>query len=142
MRALVNLREVLPSKKDLAHKLAVLERSLIALNLQTRRQFNEVYEAIRALMGDPQPKQRPIGFSANFQERKQLSDGLQAGPKSHACTWREPIASYLTTCVGEFIRRHSPASQEVILELQFSLIRGCGIPSVQPQHEPMRALGQ
>lgn len=69
VRAFVKLRELLASNKDLAHKLAALERSLIALDLKTQQQFKEVYQAIRALMGDPPPKQRPIGFTANLEEK-------------------------------------------------------------------------
>lgn len=70
VRAFVKLREILASNKDLARKLAALERSLVALDLRTQRQFKEVYEAIRALMSAPAPKRRPIGFTANLSEEK------------------------------------------------------------------------
>jgi hypothetical protein len=50
-------------------KLARLERSLIALDLKTQRQFKEVYDAIRALMSEPPPKQRPIGFTADLEQK-------------------------------------------------------------------------
>ncbi len=70
VRAFVQLREVLASNKDLARKLAALERSLAALDLKTRRQFKEVYEAIRALMNPPQPKRRSIGFTADLGENR------------------------------------------------------------------------
>src|SRR6185312_16015383 len=66
VRAFVQLREILASNKDLARKLSALERSLIALDLKTQRQFKEVYEAIRALMDSPQPKRRGIGFTADL----------------------------------------------------------------------------
>jgi hypothetical protein len=66
VRAFVKLRELLLSNKDLARKLAELERSLITLDLKTQRQFREVYEAIRALMDTPKPRQRPIGFTADL----------------------------------------------------------------------------
>jgi len=69
VRAFVKLRELLASNKDLARKLAALERSLVALDLKTRRQFKEVYEAIRALMNPPQPKRRSIGFTADLGEK-------------------------------------------------------------------------
>src|SRR5205814_38684 len=69
VRAFVQLREVLASNKDLARKLAALERSLVALDLKTRRQFKEVYEAIRALMNPPPPKRRSIGFTADLGEK-------------------------------------------------------------------------
>lgn len=42
VRAFLKLRETLASNRDLARKLAVLERSLVALDAETRRQFQEV----------------------------------------------------------------------------------------------------
>jgi len=69
VRAFVKLRELLASNKDLARKLAALERSLVALDLKTRRQFKGVYEAIRALINPPQPKRRSIGFTADLGEK-------------------------------------------------------------------------
>jgi hypothetical protein len=62
VRAFVRLRDFLASNRDLARKLRDLERSLIALDVGTRRQFEEVYEAIRALKAPPAPKRTPIGF--------------------------------------------------------------------------------
>ena len=70
VRAFVRLREILASNKDLARKLQTLERSLVALDLKTQRQFKEVYEAIRALMDPPQPKRRGIGFTADLDTPK------------------------------------------------------------------------
>ena len=67
VRAFVRLREILASNKHLARKLATLERSLLALDLKTQRQFKEVYEAIRALMHRPAPKRRSIGFTADLE---------------------------------------------------------------------------
>jgi len=67
VRAFVQLREIFASNKDLAGKLIALERSLLALDLKTQRQFKEVYEAIRALMDTPPPKRRGIGFTADLQ---------------------------------------------------------------------------
>jgi hypothetical protein len=69
VRAFVRLREILASNKDLARKLVALERSLLALDLKTRRQFKEVYDAIRALMDTPAPKRRGIGFTADMEEK-------------------------------------------------------------------------
>ena len=69
MRAFVRLRELMASNKDLARKLSTLERSLVALDLKTQRQFKEVYEAIRALISAPAPKRRGIGFTANLDEK-------------------------------------------------------------------------
>lgn len=68
VRAFVQLREVLASNKDLAQKLARLERSLVALDLKTQRQFKEVYDAIRELMNPPAPKRRPVGFTADVED--------------------------------------------------------------------------
>jgi hypothetical protein len=51
VRAFVKLREVLASHADLARKLEIVEKSLANLDADTRRQFQEVYGAILALMG-------------------------------------------------------------------------------------------
>src|SRR5688572_22346799 len=50
VRAFVRLREVLSSNAELARKLDALEKSVATLDARTRRQFEEVYAAIRALM--------------------------------------------------------------------------------------------
>jgi hypothetical protein len=68
VRAFVKLREYLASNKDFARKLAALERSLVALDLETQREFGEVYEAIRALKAQPSAKRRPIGFTADIDQ--------------------------------------------------------------------------
>jgi hypothetical protein len=68
VRAFVQLREILASNKDLAHKVAALERSLAALDAKAQRQFNDVYEAIRALMIPPPPRRRGIGFTADLED--------------------------------------------------------------------------
>jgi DnaJ-domain-containing protein 1 len=67
VRAFVKLRALLNSNKDLARKLEALESSLVSLDLKTQRQFKEVYEAIRALMSEPTPKRRGIGFTADLE---------------------------------------------------------------------------
>src|SRR5438105_1995963 len=92
VRAFVKLRELLASNKDLARKLAALERSLVALDLKTQRQFKGVYAAIRALMSAPAPKRRPIGFTADL--------GREIGGRSHvpahlrgACRLRSQISA-------------------------------------------------
>lgn len=66
VRAFVKLRELLSSNRRLARKLEALERSLLALDLKTRRRFKEVYDAIRALAREPSPKRRGIGFTADL----------------------------------------------------------------------------
>jgi len=69
VRAFVRLREVLATHKELAKKLEQLEKKTEALALKhdqlaanTHAQFREVIEALRALMTQPEPKKRPIGF--------------------------------------------------------------------------------
>ncbi|MEO8104117.1 MAG: hypothetical protein ABI790_16485 [Betaproteobacteria bacterium] len=69
VRAFVQLSEVLATHKDLAAKLAKLERQIQALALKhdtlaqnTRLQLKQVFEAIRELMAPPDPPKRPIGF--------------------------------------------------------------------------------
>ena len=66
VRAFVELREVLASNVDLARKLEALEKSVTALDADTRKQFEEVYRAIRALMAPPAAKKRLIGFTADI----------------------------------------------------------------------------
>ena len=56
MRAFVQLRQILSSHADLAHKLAALEKKYDA-------QFKVVFDAIRELMAPPNPPvKRRIGF--------------------------------------------------------------------------------
>ena len=66
VRAFLKLREVLASNAALARKLDVLEKSIATLDARTRRQFEEVYAAIRALMVPAASKSRPIGFTADL----------------------------------------------------------------------------
>jgi phage regulator Rha-like protein len=66
VRAFVKLREILASNEKLARKLRELEKSLTTLDVKTRRQFEEVYAAFRALMAPPAAKSRPIGFTADL----------------------------------------------------------------------------
>ena len=55
MRAFVQLRGLLASNRNLAHKLAALEKKYDA-------QFRVVFDAIRELMAPSSPRRRPIGF--------------------------------------------------------------------------------
>ena len=57
MRAFVRLRQLLSTHADLAKKLEALEQKYDS-------QFRVVFEAIRALMEDPTPPKRKIGFTA------------------------------------------------------------------------------
>ncbi len=58
VRAFVKLREMLSTHKELAHKLAVLERKLQNHDESIR----SLVVAIRQFMAPPEPKRRPIGF--------------------------------------------------------------------------------
>jgi hypothetical protein len=51
VRAFVRLRELLASNSALARRLESLERSVAALDEETRKQFDQVHEAILGLMG-------------------------------------------------------------------------------------------
>ncbi len=67
VRAFVRMRELVISDRDLERKLAALERSLVSLDVETQRQFKEVYDAIRALHTATPEKNRPIGFTAEIE---------------------------------------------------------------------------
>lgn len=64
MRAFVRMRELLTSNKELAQKLAELERKVDSHD----QAIVGILKAIRELMRAPAPKQRPIGFTANLDE--------------------------------------------------------------------------
>jgi hypothetical protein len=51
VRAFVKLRQALASTTALARRMEALERSVAALDADTRKQFDQVYEAILGLMG-------------------------------------------------------------------------------------------
>lgn len=57
VRAFVRLRRLLATHEDLARKLEALEKKY-------DKQFQVVFDAIRALITPPEPKRRPIGFVA------------------------------------------------------------------------------
>ena len=62
VRAFVKLREVIVTNRELAHKLAQLERKL-----ETHDEaILEILAAIRELMSPPQPERRGIGFTADL----------------------------------------------------------------------------
>ena len=58
MRVFVRLREILSTNKELAHKLAALERKVEAHDGEIR----SIFEAIRQLMAPPERPRRRIGF--------------------------------------------------------------------------------
>jgi len=57
MRAFVRLRRLLSTNADLARKLEALEQKYDS-------QFRIVFDAIRAMMAEPEKPKRPIGFTA------------------------------------------------------------------------------
>ena len=61
MRAFVRMRQVLASNADLAKKLDALEA-------RYDRQFRAVFDAIRALMREPERPSRPMGFRTDEEE--------------------------------------------------------------------------
>ena len=58
MRAFVKLREMLSTHKELAHKLAQLERKIEKHDVEIKL----IFDAIRQLMTPPETKKRKIGF--------------------------------------------------------------------------------
>ena len=58
MRTFVTLRQMLATNKDLARKLAALERKY-------DDKFRVVFDAIRHLMAPPDPPRRKIGYSTD-----------------------------------------------------------------------------
>ncbi len=61
MRTFVKLRQIMATHKELAHKLASLERKIKAHDTQIRG----IFDVIHQLMTPPEPKKRPIGFLAD-----------------------------------------------------------------------------
>jgi hypothetical protein len=61
MRTFAKLREIISQHKDLARRLAELEKKYDA-------QFKVVFDAIRQLVTPPAPKRRPIGFRVGDKE--------------------------------------------------------------------------
>ena len=64
VRAFVTLREMLITHKELAHKLAELERCVASHDVRIR----SLFEAIKQLTAPPEPKRRRIGFHSHEQE--------------------------------------------------------------------------
>lgn len=55
IRAFVKMRHALASNAAMTKRLETLERSVAALGQDTRKQFDQVYEAILGLMGSAKP---------------------------------------------------------------------------------------
>jgi hypothetical protein len=57
VRAFARLRQVVASHAKLAQELEALKQSVAVLDADTKRQFDQVYEAILGLMAAPPRKQ-------------------------------------------------------------------------------------
>jgi hypothetical protein len=62
VRTFVKLRKMIATHKDLARKLAELEKKYDS-------QFKVVFDALRSLMTEPEPKEKKIGFIRERQAR-------------------------------------------------------------------------
>jgi hypothetical protein len=69
MRAFVKLREILVSNKELARRFTELEARLDKKLTEHDQAIAAILSAIRELMNPPAPKRRPIGFTANLDEK-------------------------------------------------------------------------
>jgi ATP-dependent Clp protease ATP-binding subunit ClpA len=69
VRAFVQLRELLASNKELARRFAQLETRLDKKLFAHDEAIAAILSAIRQLMHPPVPKRRPIGFTANINEK-------------------------------------------------------------------------
>ena len=69
MRAFVQLREMLVSNKELACRFAQLETRLDKKLIIHDEAIAAILSAIRQLMHPPTPKRRPIGFTADLNEK-------------------------------------------------------------------------
>jgi ATP-dependent Clp protease ATP-binding subunit ClpA len=68
VRAFVQLRELLSSNRKLARRFAQLETRLDKKLTEHDQAIAAILSAIRVLMSPPQPKRRPIGFTADLKE--------------------------------------------------------------------------
>ena len=66
VRAFVKLRELLTSNRELARRFAQLETRLDKRLTEHDQAITAILSAIRELMNPPQPKRRPIGFTADL----------------------------------------------------------------------------
>jgi ORF6N domain len=70
MRAFVRMRELLASNKALARSLDELERRLEKKLATHDQAIAAILSAIRQLMNPPSPKRRPIGFTADLEDKR------------------------------------------------------------------------
>jgi ORF6N domain len=69
MRAFVKLRELLVSNKELARRFDQLEARLERKLTANDEAIAAILSAIRQLMNPPPAKRRPIGFTADLEEK-------------------------------------------------------------------------
>ena len=69
VRAFVRLRELLSSNRELARRFAQLETRLEKRLTEHDQAIAAILSAIRKLMNRPVPKRRPIGFTADLEEK-------------------------------------------------------------------------
>ena len=69
VRAFVRLRELLSSNRELARRFAQLETRLEKRLTEHDQAIAAILSAIRELMNLPEPKRRPIGFTADLEEK-------------------------------------------------------------------------
>ena len=69
MRAFVAMRHELSGQLELARKLDKVEQALGALERTSEEKFRAVFSALRALLTQPQPSGKAIGFAAEFKPK-------------------------------------------------------------------------
>jgi hypothetical protein len=69
VRAFVKLRELLASNRELARRFEQLEARLEKKLTEHDKAIAAILSAIRELMNPPTPKSRPIGFTADLEEK-------------------------------------------------------------------------
>jgi hypothetical protein len=69
VRAFIQLRELIGSNKNLARRLDPLEARIEKKLATNDNAIAAMLSAIRQLMNPPPPKRRPIGFTANLNEK-------------------------------------------------------------------------
>jgi len=69
MRAFVRIRELLGGNKDLAHQLKTLEDRVARKFAAHDHAIADIIKTIRELINSPIKKSRPIGFTANLDEK-------------------------------------------------------------------------
>lgn len=66
MRAFVAMRHELAATEELARKLDALEQTLGSLERSSEEKFKAVFDALRALLAQPPPTRKAIGFTAEI----------------------------------------------------------------------------